>query len=82
MTAAAAAWRFAIAGDACPQLALRLLGLFAQQDLLPAEVTIRHSDEGLDIAIVQSALDCQRAGIIADKMRAMIMVREVVAARV
>ena len=71
-------WRFAIAGDACPQLALRVLGLFAQQDLIPAEVTIRCDAEALDIAIVQPALDPRRADIIAEKMRAMIMVREVV----
>jgi hypothetical protein len=78
MTAASVS-RFAIAGDACPQLALRVLGLFAQQDLLPAEVTIRCSEDALDIAIVQPALDPLRAGIIAEKMRAMIMVREVIA---
>jgi hypothetical protein len=78
---AASAWRFAIAGDACPQLALRLLGLFAQQDLLPAEVTIRCNLDAVEMAIIQPGLDPHRAGIIAEKMRAMIMVREVIEER-
>jgi len=77
---AAPAWRFAIVGEACPQLALRVLGLLAQQDLLPSEVTIR-CGEALEMVVIQCALDAGRADILAEKMRAMVMVREVHSAR-
>ena len=70
-------WRFVIAGAACPQLPLRLLGLFAQRELIPRDVAIRTGDDTLDIVVIQDALDPHHAEIIAAKMRALVMVRDV-----
>jgi len=74
---AAPDWRFDIVGAACPQLPLRLLGLFAQQNLMPSEVTIRCANDLLDMVVVQHSLDAHRAEVVAEKMRALVMVREV-----
>ena len=70
-------WRFVITGAACPQLPLRLLGLFAQRELIPRDVAIRCADDTLAITVIQDALDAHHAGIIAAKMRALVMVRDV-----
>lgn len=73
----ASSWRFVIIAAACPQLPLRLLGLFAQRDLIPRDVAIRCAGDTLDIVVIQDALDPHHAEVIAAKMRALVMVRHV-----
>lgn len=75
-------WRFVIAGSACPQLLPRVLGLFAQRELIPREVAIYSDADTLDIKVVQDALDPRHAEIMAAKMCALVMVREVRAEQV
>lgn len=58
----------------CPQVLLRLLGLFAQQDLVPLHVSARRSGVGLDVRICQASLVEHRANVIAEKMRSIVTV--------
>lgn len=59
---------FTIAGLASPQLLPRLIGLFAQQNLLPRQLHMDRGSDMMALHIVQDALDEQRAGIILEKM--------------
>lgn len=68
---AAAGCCFTIAGLASPQLLPRLLGLFAQQDLLPLRLRMDRGTDTMALHIVQDALDERRAGIILQKMLAL-----------
>lgn len=70
-------YRYQVDGHACPQLYLRLLGLFAQQDLIPADIEGQQRDEVLTLSIVQPGIDRRRAEIIAEKMRMITTVRSV-----
>lgn len=70
-------YRYQVDGHACPQLYLRLLGLFAQQDLIPADIEGQQRDDALILNIVQPGLDRRRAEIIAEKMRMITTVRSV-----
>ncbi|MCW3838096.1 hypothetical protein ACFQ1E_18655 [Sphingomonas canadensis] len=72
-----AAARFEIAGDACPQLLNRLLGLLAQQDRVPDSVIARREGDMLSIGIAIDGIDPHRAEIIAEKMRSMVSVLHV-----
>lgn len=69
MTAAPARKVFVIEGVATPQLPLRLLNYFAQQDLLPEAIDMRRSPLGIAMRIVDAALDNQRAAIILVKIQ-------------
>ncbi|UAJ11042.1 hypothetical protein [Polymorphobacter megasporae] len=62
---------FVVEGAASSQLPLRLLGFFAQQDLLPATICMTRSTSGLAMRIVEATLDEHRAGVILAKMQAL-----------
>lgn len=62
---------FVVEGAASSQLPLRLLGFFAQQDLLPETVCMTRSTAGIAMRIVEATLDEHRAGVILAKMRAL-----------
>lgn len=64
--------RFVVRGEASSQLPLRLMGLFAQQGLLPLSFELRREGAGLAVTIVQDELDTHRASIILEKMRGLI----------
>ncbi len=70
-------FQYQVDGHACPQLYLRLLGLFAQQDLIPADIEGQQRDDVLTLNIVQPGIDRRRAEIIAEKMRMITTVRSV-----
>lgn len=65
---------FDIEGIASAQLPMRLLGLFAQQDLLPHVITMRRSRNGLVMRIVEKTLDDHRAAVILAKMQSFVEV--------
>ena len=61
----------------CPQVLLRVLGLFAQQDLLLDHIDASRTRRSLRITISVSDLEPHRATIIAEKMRQVVRVRSV-----
>lgn len=67
----AAAHVFVVEGTASSQLPLRLLGFFAQQDLLPETVCMTRSNSGIAMRIVEATLDQHRADVILAKMQAL-----------
>lgn len=67
--------QFAVVGDASPQLPLRVLGLFAQQDVLPRAVTMTQQEDQVEIVIDCGDLSPHRAGIILAKIEMMVLVR-------
>lgn len=67
--------RFTVLGDASPQLPLRVLGLFAQQDLLPSLVTMAQQGEAFEIVIECGGLTMDRAQLVLAKMETMVLVR-------
>ncbi len=62
---------FVVEGAASAQLPLRLLGLFAQQDLLPDTICLTRSTAGIAMRITEASLDAHRAGVILAKMQAL-----------
>ncbi len=67
----AAAHVFVVEGAASAQLPLRLLGFFAQQDLLPDTVCLTRSTAGIAVRIAEANLSAHRARVILAKMRAL-----------
>lgn len=67
----AAAHVFVVQGATSPQLPLRLLGFFAQQDLLPETICLTRSHAGIAMRIVEATLDEHRASVILAKMQAL-----------
>lgn len=68
---------FVITGIASPDLPLRVLNLFAQQDLTFDRVAIDRVADRYTIAVEHHALAPERAAIIAAKMQAMVLVDHV-----
>jgi len=68
---------YSVRALADPQLMGRLLGLFAQQDLVPASVKSTRSGDRLSVHIRQPSLSERRAEVIAAKMRALVPVESV-----
>ena len=67
------AWaEFKVRGDASPQLLMRILGLFAQQDRMPDRATVEKVDETLEVVVAVGALPWHRAEVVAEKIRSMI----------
>lgn len=66
-----------IEGSPSPQFPLRVLGLFAQQDVLPKRVEIESEDDVCRMRLVEFHLDEFRSAIIAEKLRSMVMVTHV-----
>jgi acetolactate synthase regulatory subunit len=73
----AAGATFVVTADHCPQILLRILGLFAQQDLAVDQVAASASRRSLRATVFVSDLDERRVAIIAEKMRQLVMVRTV-----
>lgn len=68
---------FEVTGDICPSLLNRILGLLAQLDLTPLELTLRRDEQEVSIRLVQDDLEPHRAEIVAEKMRSIVTVRSV-----
>ena len=68
--------RFVARGSASPDLPLRLINLFVQQDFAFDHVTVERADDRYVVAIEMAGLDLRRARIILEKMRAMVFVEE------
>jgi acetolactate synthase regulatory subunit len=73
----AAGATFVVTADHCPQILLRILGLFAQQDLVVDQVAASASHRSVRATVSVRDLDERRAAIIAEKMRQLVMVRTV-----
>ena len=69
--------RLVVTAERCPQVLLRLLNLFAQQDLVIDHVAASTSRRSLRATICVSNCDEHRLAIIAEKMRQLVMVRTV-----
>lgn len=70
--------RFRIRARAEPQTVLRVLGHIAQIGLVPALVRAREAEGSMTILIEQDHLSRQQADLIAAKMRASVLVEEVI----
>jgi hypothetical protein len=70
-----AAYRVQAAPD--PQVVARLLNLFSQLDLTPSLVKARLEGEWMWVVVHQPGLSEDRAELIAEKMRSMVMVEQV-----
>lgn len=70
-TTAANARVFVVHGAASPQLPLRLLNFFAQQELLPEIVCLTRTRSGIAMRIAEATLDAHRAAVILAKMQAL-----------
>lgn len=68
---------YLIEATSCPHVVLRLLGLFAQQGLLPERVEAHCSGGAMSIRIWQLGLAEHSAHVIAQKMASMVSVRSV-----
>lgn len=64
--------RFAVHAAAEPDLLLRLLGHFAQLQVLPLRVEARHLDDDLRIDVVLTDLPLHRAEVIARRLRSQV----------
>lgn len=69
--------RFTIRASICPQVLNRVIGLFAQQDLIPDAVSMARRCGTMVIRLRQTDLDERRASILAEKMRSLVMVQAV-----
>lgn len=69
--------RFIVRGEASPQLLGRLTGLVAQQGLVPLALTMLRCDDEALVEMEQDGLALERAAVMAEKMRSMVVVRSV-----
>ena len=60
-----------------PQVVSRVLGFFAQNDLVPDRVRARRHEDRLTVAIEQPAVSEHQASIIAEKIRSLVLVEHV-----
>jgi hypothetical protein len=70
--------RFEVRGQASPDLPLRLLNLFAQQHLRFDRVTIERRADCYEVQVEQEGLSADKASIILEKMRMMVLVESAV----
>lgn len=68
---------FRVKAGVCSQVTSRLLGFFAQRDLVPSVVIARRTEESLVVRLSQVGLSEESATIIAEKMRSLVMVEAV-----
>ena len=68
---------YSVRASSNPHVVCRLLGLFAQQDLVPSLVRVRRLADDMFVTIQQAEIDEHRAEVIAEKMRAMVLVASV-----
>lgn len=76
-TDSASAHHFHVTADLCPQALLRILGLAAQNSLIPRSVTCERHDDRLEISLSVDSLSPERAEILLHKLSAIVTVREV-----
>lgn len=69
--------QYRVRAAACPQVVPALLGLFARQDQLCDRVEAVRLGDAIDVRIALRGLGPERAAIIAEKMREMVMVEQV-----
>ena len=74
LESATGAYRFTVEGAASPDLPLRILNLFAQQDLAYDRVAIARDADRYAISVDHHDLPAERADVILEKMRAMVLV--------
>lgn len=70
-------FRFEVATCVDPQAVSRLINFFAQRDLIPRQVHVRLAEDQIAALIEQDGLYAHRAKLIAEKMRASVLVRSV-----
>lgn len=69
---------FHVTTDPCPQALLRILGLVAQQMLIPQSIACERNGDGLSARIAVEGLSPERAGILLAKISTIVTVREAV----
>jgi hypothetical protein len=79
-TDSASAHRFYVTADLCPQALLRILGLVAQNSLIPRDLICERHDDRLQVQIGVDGLSPERAEILLHKISAIVTVHEVVLA--
>src|SRR3712207_5592243 len=68
---------FTVRAVACPHVVNRLLNFFAQQDMIPAAVRVVRRGDEISLFVRQREIAEQRAAVIAEKMRSLVMVGSV-----
>lgn len=66
-----------VLGEHCPQLFCRIMGLFAQQNLIPAQMEAKSSTHAIRLSLSVDTIDDQRLRIITEKIRALVNVETV-----
>lgn len=74
----ASARTFLVIACSCPQTMMRVLGLFAQQALVPVSVEMHRYGDLSSLRILQDQLDERFAGIILEKIRSIPTVQSAV----
>lgn len=69
--AARAQVQYRILAEAEPDILCRLLGYFAQQSMIPQQVSVQQLHEDLLIEVQQADISWHRAEVIAQKMRSL-----------
>jgi acetolactate synthase regulatory subunit len=70
--------RLDVEADLCPQVLLRVLGLVAQQWLIPLTITARSASDSIaiEVELDGAALSAERAEVLLYKIEAIVSVRE------
>lgn len=68
---------FAVSGDASPSTLPHVIALLAQLELVPVHVSMRRLGNVALVAIVQDGIEPTRAVLVAEKMRALVVVQAV-----
>lgn len=68
---------FRIRSEAEADVLCRLLGLFAQLDLVPQHMNLERQGHDLHLALRLSGLSLHRAGVIAEKLRGLVCIWQV-----
>ena len=69
--------KFVVLADNDPGLCSRVLELFAKRNLVPLAIQGRRAEDAIELDVVQDGLDLRLAELIAEGMRACILVRSV-----
>lgn len=69
---------FAISADRCPGVLCRVLALFAQQDRIVRRLEASDTGHSLDLVVEAGGLNEAQAALIAQRMNAVISVREAI----
>lgn len=68
---------FRIRSEAEADVLCRLLGLFAQLDLVPQHMHLERQDHDLHMALRFAGLSLHRAGVLAEKLRGLVCIWDV-----